>query len=473
MPENILRLADMNEMYRRATEPIILNEIDFTSTDYVAKLQSALFSKNIDADFIPTCSCGALRGTFYLGQSCSICKSLVECATYTVGGHRDHKAWISIHSQIKGVLHPIIYKMIVNMARPKEAGDTTDAINFIDMIVNPSLDLHPDLVGFIDGRGWNYFYDNFDRIMDYFLYTYKKTANKQYSQQLKVVLDLYRDRLFCNYLPALSSTLHPIMNAATGNGRRYVDKGSQYILDAINTLSYIEYSPVRLRSIDKSVHSAYKSYLLYQDDIAIRRLGIKPSLPRKHLFGSRLFNTFRSVIVPICGVHAYDELHIPWCIMISTLKLHILSYLTKHPFNYTIGDAISIYDRSMMKFNPVIYDIIMNMIRGSRYPKGIPVLFNRNPSLQRGSVQLLFGKMKTNVHDNTIGISPLVLSDPNADFDGDAMNGLMPLEADASDKFMKLHPSQRIMSLDAPEVGTNITLPKQLFVTFNTFLDQV
>ena len=64
----------------------------------------------------------------------------------------------------------------------------------------------------------------------------------------------------------------------------------------------------------------------------------------------------------------------------------------------------------------------------------------------------------------------LVLRDANADFDGDALNGIMLIEGDAARAYHILHPSHRILSSNAPVVDTNISLPDQTFVDLNNYL---
>lgn len=96
-------------------------------------------------------------------------------------------------------------------------------------------------------------------------------------------------------------------------------------------------------------------------------------------------------------------------------------------------------------------------------------------TLKRGSIQLLYvTKVKPNPHDETIGISVLVLKDSNTDFDGDALNGILLIEADAVEKaYNILHPSNRYVDPNSPNVSESITLPNQSLIISNTFLGMV
>ena len=71
----------------------------------------------------------------------------------------------------------------------------------------------------------------------------------------------------------------------------------------------------------------------------------------------------------------------------------------------------------------------------------------------------------------TPGWSNAHLDRRNADFDGDALNGFLILENEASKAYEVLHPSQRILAPNEPNLSTTIDLPKQILLQMNTFLE--
>jgi len=94
--------------------------------------------------------------------------------------------------------------------------------------------------------------------------------------------------------------------------------------------------------------------------------------------------------------------------------------------------------------------------------------------LKRGAVQLLYvTRVKKELADKTINISTLILSAPNADFDGDALNGILLIEGDAARAYHVLHPSQRIKSTNQSSISDDITLPKQSIAVLNNYLQSV
>lgn len=56
---------------------------------------------------------------------------------------------------------------------------------------------------------------------------------------------------------------------------------------------------------------------------------------------------------------------------------------------------------------------------------------------------------------------------------GDALNGLLLLENEAVRQYLVIHPSQMYLSTNAPETGTDISLPKQPTVSLNAALGMV
>ena len=208
-----------------------------------------------------------------------------------------------------------------------------------------------------------------------------------------------------------------------------------------------------------------------------RRLFKKEGLIRKHICGTRFHFSFRSVIAPICGPHKFDELILPWSIGVTTLKLHILNRLM-YKYNYSLTEATKIHSKSEIKFDPLIYDIITSIIDEYRTSSdgitflGIPVLFNRNPTVRRGATQLLFvSDVKKDVDDKSINISVLILTAPNADFDGDAMNGLLLLEKEAVLNSLDIHPSQTYLSSNEASLEKTIALPKQANMLLASYQD--
>lgn len=434
----ILSLLNFDDMYAmNRDDAIVLNTIDFSEPGYSKRLSENVFSRSSDLDFIARCECEHLQGNYYIGDICPKCKTEVTLDMEAASGHLRHRAWISCPKEIHGWLNPVVYMMLtrwlsygkrIRTTNTNARGEVTNKGkkrhgNYIDDILDVTSPILPELEGIVTGKGFNYFFENFDYLMDYFLYHHKQTANKKSRDLIAYMLRDNRHKLFCRYLPILASALHPIVmsEGTSDNRRRYVDKNCQWVLSAAETLSYLEYSPRRNKKpkeIESATYSAYQNHMAYVFDISSKQLSQKRSLPRMHIFGSRLHLSFRGVIVPIIGPHEMDEIQIPWMIAVNLLKLHLIGRLMRR-YGMTMGQAYNRQQAALQKFDPLINQLMNEFIAECPY-KGLPCILNRNPSIRAGSLQLLFiTSIKTDPHDETISVSSLILPLPNGDYDGD------------------------------------------------------
>jgi len=80
-------------------------------------------------------------------------------------------------------------------------------------------------------------------------------------------------------------------------------------------------------------------------------------------------------------------------------------------------------------------------------------------------------KVKTNVQDNTISLSPLIAPSFNADFDGDELNITLILTKAVSENMDNFNPHHNILSLTGVnEFTNNIKFPKTIVGTLSSWL---
>lgn len=417
----ILKLHDFDHLFAsRKDKAVVLNKFNFMSPNYPETLSEHLFSTANDVDFIARCRCDYFVGNRFLDRECPICHTRATLDMEAMDGKLEYKTWLSCPAEIpNGWLHPVVYNVLNNWLR---AGGKKPR-RYLEEILDPRTPLSPELVDIVDGKGFDYFYKNFDRLIDWFSFHYKPTASKPNVPNIRYFLMKYRNILFCHYLPVLSSSLHPIV---MGDGfgsrrRRFVDQSSQFVLAAASALSYLAFSNKRYRrddEVDVATWEAYKNHMSYLTDkdcgVATRQLSKKKSLPRQHIFGSRLHLTVRGVIVPLSGAHECDEIHLPWSSAVNLLRPHIRGRLMRK-YGMSLGQAATRHRRALSCHDKLIETIMNDLIAECPY-KGLPCLFNRNPSIRTGSTQLLFiTKIKQDVDDKTIEFSVLVATGPNAD----------------------------------------------------------
>ena len=412
--ERFLIFLDLDRLFAASPNAIILNHIPTVAPNYVERRNREIFSRAGKLNFIARCDCGELEGNLNIGRICPSCGT--ECREdFNSNVEIEHNAWLSIPPNIPGVLHPITYIVLSNWLSRK------GTVNYIDAIIDESLDLPPELEKVVLGRGYTYFYEHFDELMKFFLHYFEfvdkrskpKRDNVEFIRQF---INTYRSVMFCTKLPVMSSLLNSITSSdGSGEGRQYLDKSLQFIMDAITDLQQVEETTMRTRpkTVPGIVHRIYKTYILYIKDIARNRLSRKESLIRRHILGTRIHFSVRAVIIP--HMDRYDELYFPWSVSVNLLKLHIIGRLVrKH--GMTIGDAIFKHLVSLVRYDEVIDQIMKDLIAECKpeFP-GLPIIFIRNPSLRRGALSLLYvSKIKPDVMDKTINISTLILKGPNA-----------------------------------------------------------
>lgn len=366
-----LNFIDLDKVFYSSPNAILLNKIDYSNIDYVKLRNSQVYARGGELNFIAHCDCDNLVGNQYIDIRCDICGTVVK-DDFTAEGPIEHTAWLGMPESIKGVLHPTIYLVLANWLGGRKNS------TFMDIVcdINLEIPLKYKYAHLIKGRGHNYFYENFHTLIDQLLIM-EQNENKRDS--IRYLIDTYKDILFCTKLPVLSSTLHSITSTDnSGEGRQYADASSQVILDAATDLATLESKLGRSRpnAISNVVQRVYKSYIGYISEITSVRLSKKKSLFRRHMLGSRFHLSARTVCIPHSG--RYDEIYLPWSLAVNLLKIHIIGRLMQSS-NMWLGEAMEIQIRALTKYDPVVHQIIKDLIAESPFP-GIAILVNRNPN---------------------------------------------------------------------------------------------
>ena len=489
--KRLWHLTNLDELFEMTPNKIVLNSYDFSKPGYSQTLCEHIHSYSGDLDFIARCDCDHLVGNFYIGQTCPKCKSVVEDGTSVEDSFLNYHTWLRLPKEIKGALSPIAFLVLRSFLKYQKSGGTkyvTEEFtianadkerkgNYLEDILDVTTPVNPAIGDAIPGKGFNYFYENFDYIMDYFLSRDKKISQKKQAPAIRQWIDKYRDKLFCRHFCVLSNTLHAVISSDTNkeSKRKFVDKYTQLSLHAAQTLGYLEFKSKRRKSmheIEKKTFSAYQHLMGYYFVVIKTQVGQKKALPRMHLFGSRLHLSFRSVISPITGPHCIDELYVPFSVASNTFRTEILGRLQTH-YGMTLSEAYEKQQNSLTMFDEDIYQILCAFINECPY-KGVPVLWVRNPVVRVGGVELMFvTKIKPDMRDETISMSALMCPFSNADFDGDAKNGFRIPENKLVEEFMLLHASNLYLSQNEACVTSHITIPKIIQITANKFLGRV
>lgn len=388
-------IMDFDDLFSRTPNKVVFNDImlNHSTDDIVSVLCDISNSQN---DSVASCECGALVGNYYDGVLCRICRTTCQLNLFS---EIRNDGWLAVPSSIKGILNPQVFRILDNWIGNNKKKQS---------ILKSILDMHcikepiPN-TPFFSGMGFNWFYDNFDTIINTFLYNHPSKSKKKLSNSINAFLKQTGDAIWCHYLPVLSKFIQPITRM--NEDVRYADPDIRDLMKSIFTLRSVLLAERTMRfsvdHIDRNFFRVYSSFLIYLKNIQYLRLPRKESVFRKHVFGSRSHCSGRTVAIPIVDPHDSDEIYLPWKIGVTMYRYHIISVLRKRynipklkAYNRTV-QAINIYDFEIDK-------IMQGLIRDCPY-KGLPILVNRNPSLRLGSIQLMYvTKIKPGFENNPI-----------------------------------------------------------------------
>ena len=398
---------NMEDLFYETSNKIIINNLPLTS---IKDLVDQLFIKyENELSLIPKCKCGNLKGNYLKNEYCNL------CSTYVEDRFNELKPfiWISKLADNLPFLSPYVWGSI-NTLMGKDNGMRWLA----DSTYNPpsvQSYLHT-IKAIIGGRGYLNVINNLDKILEFLKgYSKFKTPEKQLLiQSLLDKIQTDKREIFSSYLPLFNNNFFIVEK---NNKDSYTSSVLGDIINiatlALNTINAPKVTDKRLEiTTAKIISHVAELFIKYVKD----NLAGKKKLIRKHIYGTRAHFTARAVITALSGKCEYDELHLPWSIAVPLFRPHIINLLVKQGYNYRIASE-KVFSASTT-FDSEIYNLITSYIM-DRPDKGVPCLFHRNPSLLQGSSQRLrITKIKTDLGDNTISLSTLIVKAPNADFDG-------------------------------------------------------
>ena len=253
---------------------------------------------------------------------------------------------------------------------------------------------------------------NFDQVMNDLVYGDGRKAPDQSHVDILNLVMRHKSKIMVKHIPIPSKIAFVIEESA---GRQWADKTMNLAINAIRRMQETEEAidTLKLKAIESRTSKILDSLGEFYYEFLKKNWDGKTKIFRKHVFGARLHFTARAVITSLTLNHNKSELHFPWAMSLQLFKIHIASKLIRR--GYSAEEAQALINGHAYRYHPVLDAIFRELIEESPY-MGIPVIFQRNPSLSRASAQLLYvTRVKTNPADNTIGVSTLVISGSNAD----------------------------------------------------------
>jgi hypothetical protein len=428
-------------LFRRATkQPIIINDLSDGSEEDREKLKQLTYTTyNTDLlSNLPSCQCGELIGEHLVGVECPECHYVVAAP---LDQELEPLVWMRAPNGVEALINPIVWTMLAE----KFTRSGFEIVRWLcDTTYKPQVKM-PAVMEAVQElnipRGYNNFVKNFDSIIEKLFnlkeFRPKKTATgfaqevknargvgakftaakdylfKSSLDPLQELLQRQRDCVFSKYLPLPNRSLLVIEETNVGT---YVDPIITGAVDAILTIASID-SPLANHSVRTKENRTIKTIAQlaeFYDGVYRSTLAKKEGIFRKHVYGTRSHFSFRAVISSLTARHQYDELHIPWGIGISLFRPHLQNKLMRR-HGYNPNQSIAFLNAHAQRHHPLLEQLFQELIDECPY-KGIPVVFQRNPSLERGSAQAMFvTQVKTRTDIPTVSLSILSVKGFNAD----------------------------------------------------------
>lgn len=415
------RLISFDRLFSlQTTEPIIVNHFNINTQIDKERLNALIYThyEGDSLNVVPSCEGGELKGEYNVGIRCEVCGTVVQSVTERP---LESVLWIEPPHGVAAFINPEMWTILSSAL-------THTGVNLLEWICNPTSVLPATipiaarkLQTLLPERGINYFYANFDKLMQMLFDNGLVKGDYQQRQDLYNLIVKSREAVFAHRLPIPSKLGFITEKTVTST---YADLTMLPAVDAIRTISATVNSPTPL-SLKVLQARAVKANMLlaqYHQDFMTHTLSTKGGWYRKHVYGSRLHFTFRAVISSLSDNHAYDELHLPWSMSVMAWKIHLTSKLMSRGF--TPNECTKFLHEHALTYHPLLDELFQELINESPHKVSdgrpcLPIILNRNPTLMRGSIQALgVTKIKIDPDINSISMSVLCLVAPNADFDG-------------------------------------------------------
>jgi len=366
------------------------------------------------------CKCGHLKSRINHGIKCPICGHRVEF----LDDDFEYFGWIVIRGPYY-LIHPNLYKSLEFLI------GTSKLINIIRRIDEKDIDgfsiskkkSDKDLVHLLKSKSYDQivkdepffgigmisFRERIEEILNY--YVDKYPGKYEYYNDIMTNLD----KLFIQSVPVYTTHLRPFRV----EGEKLVFEGTNATYNIMAKLAAeLNRTNLRISRSKKPKEQLLFEMQTYYNDLYKE---IEAGLAQKkgvirQLFGGRYNFSSRSVIVPGPDLRI-DQVRLPYHGLVELLQQTIINVLQK-TYGYSYSEAYKTWYKAQIKLDPRVKTIIELLIKDT--PNGIPVLINRNPSINYGSLMQMY---VVGINDNfTMSIPLQILKPLGADFDGDTLN---------------------------------------------------
>lgn len=349
------------------------------------------------------CDCGYTKSRINFNTVCQLCGTKVKY----VDDNFSYFGWIKLkHDRY---IHPLMYRKIESFI----GKNTLDAI----LTYSRDIDVDGNEMPFVQtsptepykNAGMKMFEEKFDEIMDFYLAG--KSSNKKH-----IYDDIMKDRekIFPRSIPVYTTLLRPF----DIEGKSFYHEKANPKFNIINkNATQLNNRFLSIEKENKTVESLLKGLQNNINELYMYIVSILTSKKGniRQLFGGRYNFTSRCVIVADNKLRI-DQVRLPYKCLIIWLEPQIKNILVKS-YNMTYNEAEEYVFKAQVNPDKTIANIIMSIIHS--HDEGLPVIVNRNPSIQFGSLLQMFciGMNDDWSNDYTMSIPLQILPLLAADFD--------------------------------------------------------
>lgn len=416
-----LKLQSFDEIYNRlTTDKVLINNINIFDDDKKEMLDNIIMMNYSEDNIsiIPSCKCGELKGEYYVGDVCQ------RCGTTVINNLDDAISfllWVEAPKGVERFISPMALMILINRYKI-----TKPNVRLIEYIMIPGFKIdkkqHKNNLHLLEkldfllekngiSRGYNSFVTHFFKIIEILENEFTKKTKVPDTSFLDFMVQ-NKDNIFSKVLPFPNRSIFATESNELG---LFLDKSLLTPLEVIRRLTGIDLITRTDADKQKKVARSLIDMAAFYDGYMKDSIFSKPGLIRQQVDAARSHFTGRAVIVSIAGMHTHDEVHLPWSIACSLLRPYILNCLYRRGYTYKQAIKHLIYHNRI--YDPLLNEIFHDILNASG--NGLKALFNRNPSLHRGSIQAIrITKVKIDATDTTLGMSDRIGPAFNSDHDG-------------------------------------------------------
>jgi hypothetical protein len=399
-----------------------------------------------------SCACGKMIGSMY-ADGYTVCP---ECGTLITQNETDLKkfGWVVFHGY--KILTPIYYEKL------KKLLGTIDGKSYLDMIIKVrykkfGVEYSPEEYDMVTkynfpyvGKGMTWLSKHISDVLEW---CKKKKGKRNAGKIYDLYEELYEDqyKMFCGEIPIYSSAMRSEMPGEKDikNYRMKINTCFQAIIRCANDIkSTISQRPdvvsdssglnqtesekidILLEKIQENAASVFnEEYQVIEG---------KKGIIQSKLIGGRHDFSGRSIIVPGARPLRAEEVEVPYLTFLKLFRFEIMNMYIKI-YDTSVEDANHVLEVASNVFDETVYKIMTILLEEHKSDHSLSVIISRNPCINMGSHGAFnIAYIKPNIDDKTVTLNTRVLTNMNADFDGDQINIYRPFGASIEYIFRQL-----------------------------------